>query len=259
MSAAALVRSTLLLTLPEVRSAARTLWTAPRLKERYPAYLAVMHGLIRASVPLMEAAARQCADLPPGDPCAGPLARYFEAHIAEEQGHDDWLLQDLAILQDQAAADGITPQAVLDNVPAADVAALAGAQYYWIRHYHPACLLGHIAVLEGCPPDPDLARRLPALTGLPSAAFRTLAAHAADDPGHLRDLDRLLDELPLSPAVAAAVARSAAYTAGRAAALLRDLAQADPDPAPSFPASRSPASRFAASRFPASPFPVPRS
>ncbi|WP_063765825.1 iron-containing redox enzyme family protein [Streptomyces cellulosae] len=233
MSAAALVRSALALTLPDVRAAARTLWTAPRLKERYPGYLGVMHGLIRASVPLMEAAGRRCADLPPGDPCAEPLARYFETHIAEEQGHDDWLLKDLT------AADGITPRAVLDSAPAADVAALAGAQYYWIRHYHPACLLGYIAVLEGCPPDPDLARRLPGLTGLPATAFRTLAAHAADDPGHLRELDRLLDELPLTPALAAAVAHSAAHTAGRAAALLRGLAQGDPDPASRFPALRS--------------------
>jgi hypothetical protein len=105
-----------------------------------------------------------------------------------------------------------------------DIAALVGAQYYLIRHCHPACLLGYIAVLEGCPPDAAVTGRLPALTGWPAPAFRTVAEHAALDLGHQRDLDSLLEVLTLSPAVTAAVARNVAFTAARAASLLRHLA-----------------------------------
>ncbi|WP_377268744.1 iron-containing redox enzyme family protein [Peterkaempfera sp. SMS 1(5)a] len=233
MTAATLVRTVLWLTLPAVQSAAQTLWTAPGLRERYPAYLGTMHGLVRASVPLMEAAVDRCGHLPARDPCAEPLARYLRTHIEEEQGHDDWLLEDLTALGARE------PGALLARAPAEDIAALAGAQYYWIRHYHPVCLLGYIAVLEGCPPRADMVDRLPALTGLPASAFRTLAGHAALDPGHLRELDQLLDGLPLNPPVAAAVARSAAYTADRAAALLRGLVHDGPGPA-SGPRHQSP-------------------
>jgi hypothetical protein len=218
MAAATLVRPVLWLTSPAVQAAAHTLWTAPRLRERYPAYLAAMHGLIRASVPLMEAAAQRCRLLPPGDPSAGPLARYFGTHAEEERGHDDWLLEDLAVI-------GVPqPETLLAGDLGDDIAALAGAQYYLIRHYHPACLLGYIAVLEGCPPDAAVTGRLPALTGWPAAAFRTVAEHAALDLDHQRDLDALLGVLKLSPAVTAAVARNAAFTAVRAARLLRSLA-----------------------------------
>ncbi|HEU5421329.1 MAG TPA: iron-containing redox enzyme family protein [Streptosporangiaceae bacterium] len=218
MTAASLVRPVLWLTVPAVRGAAHALWTEPGLRERYPGYLSAMHGLVCASVPLMEAAVEACGSLPAGDPAGRPLADYFAAHIAEERGHDDWLLEDLAVL-------GVTrPGALLDPAVREDIAALAGAQYYLVRHSHPACLLGYISVLEGCPPDAQVAGRLPLLTGWPAAAFRTLAQHAALDPGHEQELIDLLEILPLSPVVTAEVARNAAYTAVRAARLLRRLA-----------------------------------
>lgn len=219
MTAGTVLRPVLWLTYPLVRSAARSLWTAPGLRERYPAYLAVMHGLVRASVPLMEAAADSCADLGRTDPTAGPLAGYYRRHITEETGHDDWLLEDLTTL-------GVpSPDTILDPAMRADIAALAGAQYYWIRHSHPACLLGYIAILEGCPPDAGAVGRLPAITGLPESAFRTLARHAADDPGHLNDLIGLLDSLPMQTWLTSEVARNAAFTAARAASLLSRLSQ----------------------------------
>jgi hypothetical protein len=233
VTAATLVRPALWLTFPAVQAAAHALWTAPRLRERYPAYLAVMHGLIRASVPLMETAAERCRLLPPEDPSAAPLAGYFGIHAEEERGHDDWLLEDLAVLDarppDTLLADARPAGALLAGAGPGgdlrdDIAALAGAQYYLIRHCHPACLLGYIAVLEGCPPDAAVTSRLPALTGWPAAAFRTVAEHAALDLGHQRDLDALLDVLTLSPAVTAAVARNVAFTADRAASLLYRLA-----------------------------------
>jgi hypothetical protein len=216
VTAVGLIRSALWLGIPPVQAAATEFWTRPGLRERYPAYLCAMHGLIRASVPLMESAVGGCGRLPPHDHSAEPLAGYLRAHIERERGHDDWLREDLAVL----SAEG-------PGIAGDEVAALVGAQYYWVEHVHPACLLGYIAVLEGCPPDAGFTARLPALTGLPARAFRTLAWHAGHDPGHSGELDRLLDLLPLSTAVAAAVARNVAFTALRSARLLRYLARAD--------------------------------
>lgn len=230
MTAATLVRPVLWLACPVVHAAARDMWTAPSLRERYPGYLAAMHALVRSSVPLLEAAASACRGRLAGDPAAGQLAGYFTAHAAEERDHDRWLLEDLAAL-------GVgRPDALPGPACAQDIAALAGAQYYWVRHGHPACLLGYIAVLEGCPPDPVMVAGLPARTGLPAAGFRTVAWHASQDPAHSRELALLLDRLPLTGPVVAAIARNAAWTAMRAAAVLRQLAE---PPAGELPAGES--------------------
>jgi hypothetical protein len=185
-----------------------------------------MHGVIRASVPLMTAAARRCAALAQpaegeGDPVAGPLATYLGGHIAEETGHDDWLLADLR-------AAGRDPAAVLATPPGPAVARMVGAPYYWVEHHHPVALLGYIAVLEGNAPPPGLATVLERQTGLPAAAFRTLAAHADLDTGHTAGLDDLLDDLPLRPRHRTAVAVCALHTVDAFAALLDTLSGPDP-------------------------------
>ena len=121
-----------------------------------------------------------------------------------------------------------------------DIAALAGAQYYWIRHGHPACLLGYIAVLEGCPPERGHGRRAAGPHRPARGGFRTLAWHARQDPAHSRELAGLLERLPLTGEVVASVARNAAWTAMRAAAVLRRLAGEPPvtGPRPGEPLAR---------------------
>ena len=218
------LRATLDLAAPAVHAATAALWRPGGLRTRYLAYLGSMHALVRASVPLLERAADRCARLAPQDPAAGPLGRYLLRHAEEERGHDDWLLADLAVA-------GGDPGAVAAAVPAAAVAAMAGAQYYWIEQHHPVALLGYMAVLEGNAPAPGLAERLAAETGLPAAAFRTLRDHALLDTGHLADLDDLLDRLPLGPDRRTAVRVSALHTARELARLFRELA-AEHRPAP---------------------------
>ncbi|MBM9508888.1 iron-containing redox enzyme family protein [Actinacidiphila acididurans] len=204
-SAGVALRARLALTDPALRAASARIWRPAGLDARFPAYLAAMHGVIRASVPLMERAAERCAGLGPGDPVAGPLIRYLRQHIEEERGHDDWLLADLAAL-------GTDPAAVLAGQPSASVAALAGAQYYWIEHHHPVALLGYIAVLESCAPAPWLAERIAATSAVPPAALRTLREHAGLDGGHARAVFDLLDELPPAAALVDAVALSGLHT-----------------------------------------------
>ncbi|WP_437986614.1 hypothetical protein [Sorangium sp. So ce117] len=94
---------------------------------------------------------------------------------------------------------------ILGRLPSNTVARLVGAQYYFIHHYHPACLLGHIAALEGYPARRSVIDDSWRRSGYPQAAFRTLYKHAELDPNHNEELDRFFDRLPLSAHEAAIV------------------------------------------------------
>jgi Iron-containing redox enzyme len=193
------------LVLPALVDASERVCTHPRVRELYPEYLITSHCIIRASVPLMEAGRERAQALADDDPLAAELAPYYEHHIPEELHHDDWLLDDLEVL-------GRDRSEVLSRIPAPTVAALVGAQYYWMFHYHPVALLGYIAVLEGYPPTPELVDDLVAGTGYDPSAFRTVLAHAELDPGHSAELDELLDSLPLTREQSGVVGLSAMTT-----------------------------------------------
>jgi pyrroloquinoline quinone (PQQ) biosynthesis protein C len=188
-----------------------------------------MHGVIRASVPLMEFAAYRCDELAERDPVAGPLRRYLTAHIAEERGHDDWLLADLVAL-------GCDPAPVLVEQPPPAVARLVGAHYYWVAHHHPVEILGYIAVMEGNAPAVPLARWIVSHAGVPDAAVRTVREHAELDGGHTDAVFDLLDTLPLSAAQVHAVTISGLYTVEALIELFTHIARAQwrepPDASP---------------------------
>lgn len=215
---AARLRAKLSLVVPMMVAAGDRLLHHPRVAELYPEYLVASHWVIRASVPLMETArerARAAADDDAGAAASG-LASYLDAHVGEERGHDDWLLDDLAVL-------GVDRADVLARTPSPTVAELVGAQYYWTLHHDPVAVLGYVAVLEGYPPSRELAEELIARTGHPRKAFRTILAHAALDPGHRDDLDAVLDELPLTGGQQELVGLSALTTARLLAAMLDDV------------------------------------
>lgn len=189
----------------------------PHLEVLYPQYLVLTHMIIRASVPLMRAAIARVADMP-GDPLASPLGAYLEEHVVEEEAHDEWVLDDLAEL-------GFARRAVLDRMPPPMVAAMVGAQYYWILHHHPTALLGYVAVLEGYPATPGDIEEMIVRTGLPAAAFRTWSKHAGLDPHHNRELDELLDRLPLTPDDVTCICVSGMTTVRFAVAAFNELFQ----------------------------------
>jgi hypothetical protein len=190
--------------------------THPRLPELYPEYLRTSHGIIRASVPLMQEARERALTLS-GDPVAAPLADYLEHHVEEELDHDEWLLGDLELL-------GVDRAAVLARPPSPGVAGLVGAQYYWVLHYHPVALLGYIAVLEGYPPSLELIDGMERRTGYDRRAFRTLIAHSELDPGHSDELFELVDRLPLKREQAGVIGLSAITTVERLTSVFEELA-----------------------------------
>jgi hypothetical protein len=216
-SHSALLRAKIELVLPAFHGVARRLWTSPDLTERYPAYLRLMHTIIRSTVPLMEVALEHARRLDPAkDAVARGVVAYLSKHINEERGHDEWLRQDLAAI-------GHDPDEPLRMMPSPSVAALVGSQYYWIRHYHPVCLLGHIAVLEGYPPDPRLADVIAERTGYPPAGMRTLIRHAALDRRHRDELMAAIDALPLQANHVSAMGVSAMHTVQGAATIFEEL------------------------------------
>jgi heme oxygenase-like protein len=183
----------------------------PRLRELWPEYLVVQHQIIRATVPLTRAALDRARELDEPE-----LAAYLELHVDEELGHDDTLLDDLALL-------GRPREAVLERMPSPAVATLVGAQYYWILHHHPVAFLGYVGVMEGYPPTDELVALLVERTGFPHEAFRTFSEHGELDPGHRAHLDRMLDTLPLTDRHEQVIAASAIATVALATAALEEV------------------------------------
>jgi Iron-containing redox enzyme len=199
-------------------------WEHPAVGPVFPEYLFSLWCSMRATVPLLQAAATRAEERAPRDPVCAELVPYFLAHAEEERGHDEWLLEDMAGL-------GIPRAEVLARLPPPDVAAMIGTQYYLIAHAHPIALLGCFAVLEGSPlTEPDLAG-LAARSGIPRPLLRTLDKHALLDPHHRDDLDALLDALRLAPEHEALMGLSALTVVeqlGDIAERLLALAEAEP-------------------------------
>ena len=178
-----LVRGNLNLTIQQV-------WSHPRFAELYPEFLFATLGITAASAPAMRLAADCCRRLPASDPLAAWLRDYYLEHAEEEHGHEQWILDDLAAL-------GIPRRQSLSRLPYPAVAALAGAQYYWMLHVHPIAYLGYIAVLEQ-PTDLDYLKEVSARTGIPLSSMSAHVQHATLDPGHVAEFDRTLDALLLT-------------------------------------------------------------
>lgn len=192
-------------------AALERLWAESDQARAYSRFLVHLHHVIRASVPLMQAARLRSLERASSDPVCAGLAEYLAVHIDEERGHDEWALEDLD-------AAGVGRQAALACAPPAQTAVLVGAQSYWIEHHHPIALLGYILLLEDGPTDADrFLDELRARSGFPEAAFRTMRHHGHLDAAHRDDLDRFVDRLPLQrmhkDAIGVSLAHSAASMA----------------------------------------------
>jgi hypothetical protein len=201
---------------PALAAATGRFWRHPRLRLLFADYLLSVLSAARAALGVMRVALARSEALAGTDPVAAKLARYYATHLAEEEGHADWLVADLETL-------GISPERSSAVIGSPAVAALVGAQYFWIEHAHPVAPLGYFAVLEGYPPTPAWIDEVRERTGLPDTAFRFLRAHGEIDPHHAADLFRLLDELPLTPEQASLVGLSALHTVGALGALFDQL------------------------------------
>lgn len=208
LSNSEIVRSKIQLFDQQLGLVANEFWTHAEFPRIYREYIYQSHTVIRASVPLMQAAEQACA-LPrhADDPALPGYARYLHKHIPEETGHDDWILDD-------GEAMGLDRADILARIPTAEATHVVGAQYYWIWHYNPIALIGHIATLEGNPPTAELIEQVVEKHNLPPDRFTTFLYHARIDPQHRRDLDDVLDALPLTNEHLALIGVSALRTIG---------------------------------------------
>jgi pyrroloquinoline quinone (PQQ) biosynthesis protein C len=196
-------------------SASEQFWSHTELPGLLPRFFVQLHGIMHASVPLM-VSVRDRALRFKNDETAEITARYLEAHIQEEEQHEEWLLQDLGEI-------GFNREEVLRNVPGAGVATLVGAQYFWSSQYHPVAIFGYLAVLEGYPPLTSQLKEIQSRAGFPAKAFRCLIAHAEDDPEHLADINRTLDKMSLTLEQSKLIALSAFHTIDAVAAIFEQL------------------------------------
>jgi hypothetical protein len=211
-----LLRRKLALVLPELAGVTQRFLADPRISDLYSEYLFSSHCIARASIPLMQATRDRALASGKQDPIGAALTTYLTEHIVEEMDHDEWFLQDLAVL-------GWDRSTVLARPPSATVAAMVGAQYYWVLHYHPVALLGFLTALESHPPSRSMIDELISKTGHPPKAFRTLTLHADLDPHHEEELYRLLDGLSLTSEQSTVLGLSAIHTLHLSAVSIEEI------------------------------------
>ena len=142
------------------------------------ANLCFLHGTMTASEGLLREAIYHSK---------GELSSYFAKHLVEEIGH-------LEMLESELKGLGVTT-----ILPFRAAAQVAGAQYYYIKHEHPAILLGYMRALESMAPTAPQLAELEAEHG----ALNCTRHHALHDPGHVADLEIQIDKLdaPLPKAI----------------------------------------------------------
>lgn len=153
-------------------------------RERYLRFLGQAYHHVRQTVPLLTA----CRDgLPPHLEWMRPA---FAEYIEEEQGHEEWILNDIR-------AAGGDADAVRDGVP--DHAAEVMVAYAWdqIQRGNPVGFLGMVYVLEGTSVALALraADQIQRVTGLLDGAFTYLRSHGTLDMEHTDHFATLVDGL----------------------------------------------------------------
>lgn len=198
---------------------AHDFWHSTDFPRLYREYIFQSHSIIRASVPLMQAAEQACRlPIHAGDPALQGFADYLRRHIPEESGHHEWILDD-------GEAMGLERAAILRRLPKESATQLVGVQYYWIHHYSPIALAGFIATMEGDPPSTEFIEQVAGRNNLPLKCFSSFLYHAKIDLRHRRELDEALDELPLTDDQTALIGLSSLRTIRMMTGVMEDIIQ----------------------------------
>jgi pyrroloquinoline quinone (PQQ) biosynthesis protein C len=156
-------------------------------RDLYVAYLGEAYQHVRHTRPLLATAAGRCG--------AGEEAlrdALFE-YIAEEDGHENWILDDIAAV---GTPDDVERVLASQGGPA--VRALVGYMYYAIERISPYAMLGMVYVLELT--STGIAQRAAAAIAQgfgvsPERGFSYLTSHGEIDRDHVAFLRGLLDEI----------------------------------------------------------------
>jgi pyrroloquinoline quinone (PQQ) biosynthesis protein C len=152
-----------------------------------PAYIAFLREAyhhVRHTVPLMQACrARMPARL-------AWILDAIDEYIEEETGHDEWILNDLRVLGQDA-------ETVRRAGPGAETEIMVAYAYDTIARKNPMGFFGMVHVLEGTSVALALnaADGIQAALGLPTAAFSYLRSHGTLDREHTAHFAALMNRL----------------------------------------------------------------
>lgn len=180
-------------------------------RETYLAYLAEAYHHVSHTVPLLTLARERM------DADHAVFRAALDDYIAEETGHEAWILDDIA-------ACGGDRQAVRQGVPRPATARMVAAAYDEVGGGNPMAMFGMVYVLEGA--SVALASAGAAAVGealgLGPEAFRYLSSHGALDQDHLAFFAGLMDRVE-SPADRAAIISMAERIFGLFADVFRSI------------------------------------
>lgn len=167
-------------------------------RETYLAYLAEAFHHVSHTVPLLTLA----RDRMDGDHAVFRAA--LDDYIAEETGHEAWILDDIA-------ACGGDPRTVRQDGPRPATARMVAAAYDEVGGGNPMAMFGMVYVLEGTSVALASAgaSAVGAALGLGPEAFSYLSSHGALDQDHLAFFAGLMDQVdqPVDRAAIVAMAR----------------------------------------------------
>ncbi|UZW57340.1 AMP-binding protein [Sphingobium sp. JS3065] len=176
----------------ETAPARARLMTVPQLqaglagqisRATYVAYLSQAYHHVSHTVPLMRLARAGLSAKP-------MLVEALDDYIAEEEGHEHWILDDIR-------AAGGNVDAVLAQGPSPATARMVDHAYATLTNGNPAAFFGMVFVLEGTSIAlaSNGAEAVQSSLGLPASAFTYLTSHGALDQDHMRFFEKLVNSL----------------------------------------------------------------
>jgi heme oxygenase len=150
----------------------------------YLAFLREAYHHVRHTVPLLHAC--KAALPPPSLWLREPLDEYIE----EEQGHDQWILDDIR-------AAGGDDESVRNGPPGHATEVMVAYAYDTIARRNPLGFFGMVYVLEGTSVSLALlaADQIQRPLQLPDAAFSYLRSHGTLDQNHTAQFELLMDQI----------------------------------------------------------------
>ena len=150
----------------------------------YVAFLTEAYHHVRHTVPLLQSCQ---AALPARHEW---LRGALDDYISEEQGHDEWILDDIR-------ACGVDAEAVRNGQSGHAAEVMVAYAYDTIARRNPLGFFGMVHVLEGTSVNLALiaADRIQQPLGLPDAAFSYLRSHGTLDREHTAHFAQLMDRI----------------------------------------------------------------
>jgi len=169
-----------LFTIPVIQDALR----GDVVTAQYIAFLEQAYHHVRHTVPLLMACGSRL------DGRHEWLRTAVAEYIAEEVGHQEWILSDIA-------ACGGDPERVRDAQPHASTELMVAYAYHQVERGNPVGFFGMVHVLEGTSTAlaTQAAETMRTALALPPAAFSYLSSHGSLDLEHVAFFARLVNRL----------------------------------------------------------------